>query len=139
MGKGTGKTGKPYSTETLVGSQKNAPGWRLLMSAMRRRRLHKLIREVRQVYEDGEFLPYLIPRRAWRDHMDFDRAVCATGLKDYVRPIMPSDHPNPARARSSGPVPQMPPGTNALRIRELARGIRTRLSCTISFPKAGVN
>jgi hypothetical protein len=108
-----------------------------------RRRLTKFVREVRQVYSDGEYLLYLVPRRPWRDHMEFDRAICEAGLKDFLRPVMASDYPNPARRRppclAGVPFPEIPARINTLRIREIAAGVRAREFLTVVFPNAEAN
>jgi hypothetical protein len=85
---------------------------------------------------DGVRLAVLIPKSDWRgdrfDHMSFDRAVCAAGLKAFVRPVTPSDQPNPLH-RVSGPL--IPLGTRFttdwLRVTKLASGVRLRQEVTI--------
>lgn len=37
--------------------------------------------------------PVVEPLRAWDHHMDFDREICAAGVKSFIRPIMESDQP----------------------------------------------
>src|SRR5262245_23813137 len=54
------------------------------------------------VWIEGERFLVLVPKADWRsarfDHTEFDRAVCAAGLKGFVRPTTPSDNPNPLEA-----------------------------------------
>jgi hypothetical protein len=88
---------------------------------------------------DGERLFVLMPKGDWRsgrfDHMEFDQAVCAAGLKAFVRPVMPSDQPNPLR-RVSGPLiplDDMRIKAGWLRVTELSPGVRMREEVTIAW------
>src|SRR4051812_19498776 len=72
-------------------------------------------------------VPIVVPRGDVADHMQFDRAVCAAGLKKFLRPVTPSDQPDPARALRGGETP--PPqflGSHVL-VEELSPGLRTRV------------
>jgi hypothetical protein len=72
------------------------------------------------------------PRITYADHSDFDREMCLTGLKRFVRPIMPSDRRNDlALDRStgvfstSGDAPEVLAFTSIL-VREVQPGFRIR-------------
>src|SRR4051812_8356565 len=59
-------------------------------------------------------------------HMEFDREVCAAGIKDFVRPMLFSDQPRPDFAISGELPPDFRLESTHVRVREAAPGIRMR-------------
>ena len=100
----------------------------------------------------GETLLIINPNQSCMDHMDFDRAICQAGIKQFVRRRLLSDRPGQGTAinpRTGKPdptisVPDVDFGTHVV-VRELANGIRTRYSIglvisdspEVTFPASG--
>jgi hypothetical protein len=55
--------------------------------------LNQISELVDWVFIFGMSLPIVEPLRCVEDHMEFDRQICAAGLKRFVRRILPSDLP----------------------------------------------
>ena len=92
------------------------------------------------VVDGEEVLPLVVPRRPPADHRDFDRAVCATGLKVYFRRTMPSDHPGqgiPLDPTTGRPDPTFPVPPDRLGpflcIVEITPGVRCRRDAEIAM------
>lgn len=88
--------------------------------------------EVRQGHVvDGAGLPLLVVRPrddVWpADVCEFDRAVCAAGLKRFIRPVASGEWPSEAPVRCPG----------FILVEEVALGIRWRMEISIHNP--GVN
>ncbi len=88
---------------------------------------------------DGVEVPIVLPLAEWDDPGEFDRAVCAAGLKTFLRPLTAADQPDPSRRIRGGPGDELPrfAGTHIL-VRELAPGIRTRTGVDF-FPEYSLN
>ena len=56
---------------------------------------------VKVVIDGDRYLPMFAPKRPVDDHQEFDRAVCATGVKEFVRAGMRSDMPGAPGARGA--------------------------------------
>jgi hypothetical protein len=82
---------------------------------------------------EGGYVPMLRPKRRHAVHEDFDRMICAAGIKKFVRPAMDSDRPgrgtafNPQTGKPDPmvPVPEVIVGSHMLVI-ELEEGLRIR-------------
>jgi hypothetical protein len=88
---------------------------------------------------DGEWIPVIEPLRAYDDHMEFDRAICAAGVKRFMRRTMPSDQPGygtPLNPQTMEPDPTIPVPDfqldEFLVVWELSRDIRARRGVTIT-------
>jgi hypothetical protein len=87
---------------------------------------------------DGEALPLIHPLGLWLDITDFDRQVCAARLKVFIRPVAPSDLPDPDRIVRGDPAiveamkKDWSPDKYVL-VREAAPGIRSRLGISVAF------
>lgn len=76
----------------------------------------------------GEELVVVVrPRGTCRNHMAFDRRVCAAGLRRFVRRVLPDDTPAdaPADCRFR---------TDWLLVTEAASGVRTRMEVECHWP-----
>ncbi len=82
--------------------------------------LDSVCRKVAVMEVDGEQVTWIEPLRKYDDCMEFDRAVCAAGLKRYARRGMPSDVPD----RPDLKIPEM------LIVEEIKPGIRGK--CQVS-------
>lgn len=92
-------------------------------------------------------VPAIEPLADWQsaafDHMDFDRQVCASGLKMFVRPTTISDQPDSERIRS-GLTKQVEGLPNSaykekwIIVIELAPGVRNRLGVDLPVEKTEV-
>jgi hypothetical protein len=73
---------------------------------------------------DGRRVGRLEPLPDWQevDFMDFDRRVCATGMREYIRPRFASDCPTCVLPESAGEF---------VLVQELANGIRLRNPVTL--------
>jgi hypothetical protein len=74
----------------------------------------------------------LYPLADWRSpswqHQPFDAAVCRAGVKEFVRPVSPSDvAPLPAGVGFAG---------DWVLVREITPGVRARLDVTLAFHDA---
>ncbi len=69
------------------------------------------------------------------DQMEFDRTVCAAGLKRFIRPCMPSDQPDPTQ-QISGPPMAGNMGFEAgwVLVEEQSPGIRFRRGVDLFHP-----
>jgi hypothetical protein len=82
---------------------------------------------------EGGYLPMLRPKRGYAVHEDFDRVICAAGIKKFVRPAMDSDRlghetafdPQTGKPDPTIPVPEVIVGSHMLVI-ELEEGLRIR-------------
>jgi hypothetical protein len=63
------------------------------------------------------------------DHMEFDRQVCAFGLKSFLRPVMPSDFPKEWPA--NWPPRSSAEKCNHVLVTEASPGVRTRQWLTL--------
>jgi hypothetical protein len=64
----------------------------------------------------GGTCPLVVPLTTWDDPTDFDREVCARGLKLYARPALPGDWP-----------PGVDNGYVGVIVREAGQGVRVRV------------
>ena len=85
--------------------------------------LNKISWHCFDVFWGGVKYPAISPKVDWQDPSEFDAAVCAAGLKQFVRRILDSDMPFPM------------PGRNAILVREMTPGIRSRLFFTLDRPE----
>lgn len=69
----------------------------------------------------GASLPVVEPRGPIADHMAFDRAVCAAGLKLFIRPATAGDWPEADREID----PALGRYTHVV-VREMSEGVRVR-------------
>ena len=65
-------------------------------------------------------------READRPHEDFDRAVCLAGVKEFVRPRLPSD---------SWGLPSGAALGEFMLVREIKRGVRLRTDVNLALPR----
>jgi hypothetical protein len=73
---------------------------------------------------EGRRLPLVRPIDPDADQMTFDRGICAAGLTEFVRPLMPEDVPaNLLKA-----------GEKYLLVEEMARGVRLKRPVAIIWP-----
>jgi hypothetical protein len=72
---------------------------------------------------EGERVPVVLPLEDLEDHTEFDRQICAAGLKRFLRPLAPSDQPDPAGVY--GPEAPRFTGSHIL-VHELTEGVRGR-------------
>lgn len=79
------------------------------------------------VWLDGEIVPLTRPRaeHGVPHHMDFDRRVCAAGVKRFVRPLLPSDE----EARPPG-VPGF--DSDWILVAECEPGVRERRGVSVT-------
>jgi hypothetical protein len=76
---------------------------------------------------DGEHVPIAIPREEPDDAVEFDRRVCACGLRRYLRPMMAADQSQALRVTGGDPGgPTQFKGTHIL-VTELRPGVRHRV------------
>ncbi len=69
---------------------------------------------------EGAMLPIICANAYYSDFMDFDYAVCESGLKAYVRPAMPGDISDMADMRNRLINHEL------IVVQELRPGLRTR-------------
>jgi len=79
---------------------------------------------------DGAVVPLVVPLADWRDPagediVAFDRAVTATGLRRFLRPMAPLEW------RLAGSPPD---GSTVILVEELAPGVRLRQARPLSVP-----
>jgi hypothetical protein len=97
------------------------------------------------VIDNGKCIPLLVPLAEVADHSEFDGAVCECGVRDFVRPGMPSDIPGApggkilefwSRDPSITPdnVATVLPPPRYVRVIEEAPGRRRREFGQIKFP-----
>ncbi len=84
------------------------------------------------VFIDGESFPLIKPKADYQaadyHFMDFDREVCAAGMKAFVRPWMPSDEMKPEHQISWPPMPLFArQKSDFVLVREITPGMRTRM------------
>jgi hypothetical protein len=80
-------------------------------------------------------VPVVEPLAPCEDNMDFDRAVCAAGVKRFVRRSMPSDAPGSGRPLDPTiPVPQVNPG-DWLIVLEIQEGLRVKQTIRVAWLK----
>lgn len=78
------------------------------------------------VLYEGRSVPLLYPIGEYpADVLDFDRAVCASGIKAYFRPVNRRELPSEIQAQWVGLW---------VYVEELARGIRRRKECDLFVP-----
>jgi hypothetical protein len=69
------------------------------------------------------------------DHSAFDRAICPAGVRQFIRPVTPSDQPD-AELQLPG-SPALPTGlrfeTPWVLVTEVAAGVRQRVGVTLYF------
>src|SRR5262245_59502185 len=72
----------------------------------------------------------IFPRAEWtepdRPHEDFDRAVCLAGVKEFIRPRLPSD--------TCG-LPDVGVLGQWMFVREIRPGVRLRTDVTLALPR----
>jgi len=90
-------------------------------------------------YFGPDRVPILSAVKKWSDHTEFDRRICASGLKQFLRPVMESDwHFDPARALPNGaPPPEGRDIDNAIRaghvlVVEEVEGVRVRFAVSLA-------
>ena len=90
---------------------------------------------------NGKRIPMVIP--SGEPHqMDLDREVCATWMKQFVRPRLPSDNLDPADILETinGPLPPEVFTANVFKashilVREVKPGHRIRQGINVTLPK----
>jgi hypothetical protein len=87
---------------------------------------------------EDEDLPIVLPRAEGDDHAEFDRRVCAAGLKAFVRPAWESDRARIRELADHLDEPAMRTHPSHVLIRELSPGVRTRLPVQY-FPEGSLN
>jgi hypothetical protein len=76
---------------------------------------------------DGEqLLIVLRPHDAMIDQMDFDRQICAAGLKSFIRPILIAENLGPGKPDLRG---------GYMKVTEITPGVRTRLETCCVWPE----
>jgi hypothetical protein len=86
------------------------------------------------VQSGGEILLVIEPARPFDDHMEFDRVICAAGVKAFVRRTMESDQPGSGTPLDpSVPVPdyRFP---EHLVVREATPGMRHKSGIELEGP-----
>jgi hypothetical protein len=76
------------------------------------------------VLVQGDSVPLVRPLDADASQLEFDRALCASGLKRFVRAAMRDEWPE---------VMEMPRLHDHVLVREEVPGVRVRLSLTVQF------
>lgn len=93
--------------------------------------LEAISRLVGVIDSEAERILIISPTREWDDHSEFDQAICAAGLKVFIRPTMPSDHPGHGVPLDPAvPIPAIDLG-DVIVVRELKKGLRVRQPITI--------
>jgi len=85
---------------------------------------------------EGRPVPVVLPRADYTgddfDYMEFDRAICEAGVREFVRPVSPGDQPNPSKQISGPPLPaDCRLSCPWILVRELHPGVRARLEMDI--------
>jgi hypothetical protein len=84
------------------------------------------------VFYAGEPVPFLRPLDRFEDHIEFDRAVCESGIKRFIRAVMPSDQPNPERLIQLGLDRDAVFGPY-IEVRRLSSSLRVRRSVEVAW------
>jgi hypothetical protein len=86
---------------------------------------------------EGQVYFALHPREPILDHMLFDRAVCETGLTEFIREKVPDDDPRPENMIQQGSSDFLSPlpGPWVL-VQQVSPGVRTRFSLDIRWGEA---
>jgi hypothetical protein len=104
------------------------------ISKIDRKALSALMDGWNVVRVEGETYFVIHPREPILDQMLFDRAVCATGLTEFIREKVPDDDPQPENMiqQGSGDFPTFLPGAWVL-VQQMSPGVRTRCSLDINW------
>jgi hypothetical protein len=102
--------------------------------------LNKLCKFASFIMHEGEHIFRVVPLDGTPDNfMNFDRAVCEAGLKEFIRPPMLSDTlPDATIMDTNEPAPQLevPEGCSIL-VMEIQPGVRVRLVVMLSVVREG--
>jgi hypothetical protein len=77
------------------------------------------------VRDADQLLVVLRPRDVLTDQMDFDREICAAGVKCFIRPILLNENMGPEKQGATG----------YMKVTELTPGVRARLETCCVWPE----